>query len=259
MILLNALNKPPGLFSWCSLHFHKDRLLTTLAFSYMWVEFNLSFTYSPQWHRWEKPEPEGISHPGQGSQAGRHFQTKRRGRWHSWKIRLLVWPASASHRDNGITDNCLRGICCCSNTSLIWHTRASHILSLPFSPTYLMPVLISIFPCQIHMACTHTHTQKISTHPHTLTCTDNICKRKAAETGGLVKLLLSDLSVLVRSSDMCDLWVTECLKGPYLTELLSQCVSHHTTTAVVVCTTPLSSEKQQRSVCFVDTTVSQSF
>lgn len=169
MILRNALNKPPGLFSWCSLHFHKDRLLTTLAFSYMWVEFNLSFTYSPQRHRWEKPEPEGISHPGQGSQAGRHFQTKRRGRWHSWKIRLLVWPASASHRDNGITDNCLRGICCCSNTSLIWHTCASHH-SLSAFLTHLLDACVDInfsLP-DTHGVHTHTHRKFPHTHTHLL-------------------------------------------------------------------------------------------
>lgn len=49
------------------------------------------------------------------------------------------------------------------HTSLISHRPASHIPSLPLSPTYLL----SIFHCQIHKACTHNrHTRKISTHPH---------------------------------------------------------------------------------------------
>lgn len=88
--------------------------------------------------------------------------------------------------------------------TLHWsHTRVRLTFSLCLSHPLTWCVCLSIFPWQIHMACTHTHTHKISTHPHTLTCTDNICKRKAAETGGLVKLLLSDLSVLVRTGDMC--------------------------------------------------------
>lgn len=47
-------------------------------------------------------------------------------------------------------------------------THVHLTFSLPFSPTYLMPVLISIFPCQLHMACTHTLRKSPHTHTHLL-------------------------------------------------------------------------------------------
>lgn len=176
-----------------------------------------------------------MPHPGQGSQDSRRSSAKRWGGQGGWEIKLFVWPVPASHGDDGITDNCLRGICCCSNTWLISlvhaHKRASHFISLSFSPTCFLPVFISIFHCQIHItpylqAYTHTHRHMYLHIPTHTFSADKTWKRRAAETGGVVLLLLSDLSVVVREQWFVrDLWVIlSLLKTPYLTDLLSQFV-----------------------------------
>ncbi len=190
-------------------------------FSDMGLDWYLPFCYSLQLHWWEEPEPEGIPHPGQG---GRHFPAKTWEGRHSWEIRLLVWPVTASHRDYGITDNCLRGICCCSDTLLISlthaHKRASHFPSLSFSPTCLLPVLISIFHCQIHItpylpACTHIHAHKL-THTHThIVAQTKFARGEQQKLEGWFCCYCLTYQCLSGGSDLCMIYESlDCLKTP---------------------------------------------
>lgn len=72
------------------------------------------------------------------------------------------------------------------------------------------------------LTCMHTHTHEL-THTHTLILAQTkFAKSRAAEAGGVVLLLLSDLSVIVREQWFVrDLWGTRLSEDPsYLTDLL---------------------------------------
>lgn len=144
--------------------------------------------------------------------------------------------------------------------TLHWsHTRVRLTFSLCLSHPLTWCVCLSIFPCQIHMACTHTHTKFPHTHTHLLAQTIFARGKQQKQEGWLSCYFRTYQcsSGLVICVWFMSQWMSE---GPLsYRAVVSMCVPSYNNTAIVVRTTPLSSGKQQRSVCFVDTTVSQSF
>lgn len=143
----------------------------------------------------------------QGSQGGRYSPTNK------WAIRRGVFR----HTDYGITDKSawyllldfsdLTCTCTRAHISVSLSVFLTHLLAACVHINFSLPDTDNALLAGMHI---HTHAHQLThTHPHPRP--DKICKRRAAETGGVVLLLLSNLS---ESSDLCMIYESlYCLKA----------------------------------------------